>query len=109
MKKFLQRLFRPPLTWLANKLAAAPRKDAIFLSMDKLLQNIQAEHKDAIILPFDIATAKFIIFSDHHKGVRDFADDFRLAVKNYSHALQHYHAQQFTLITLGDCEELWEN
>src|SRR5688572_17059838 len=109
MKKFLQRLFRSPLTWLANRLAAAPKKDAIFLSMDKLLQNIQTEHKDATILPLDIATSKFIVFSDHHKGVRDLADDFRLAEINYAAALEYYHAQQFTLIALGDCEELWEN
>src|SRR5687767_11829978 len=74
MKKFLQQLFRKPLTWLANRLSSAPRKDAIFLSLDKLLQNIQTEHKDATILPFDISTSKFIIFSDHHKGVRDLAD-----------------------------------
>ena len=109
MKKFLQRLFRTPLTWLANRLASAPKKDAIFLSLNKLLQNIQTEHKDATIIPFDIETSRFIIFSDHHKGVRDLADDFRMAEKNYSHALQHYYSQQFTLITLGDCEELWEN
>lgn len=109
MKKFLQRLFQSPLTWLANRLASAPKKDAIFLSLNKLLQNIQTEHKDAIILPFDIATANYIIFSDHHKGVGDLADDFRMAEKNYKHALQHYYEKQFTLIALGDCEELWEN
>ena len=89
MKKLLQRLFRTPLTWMANRFSSAPKKKAIFLSLNNLLQNIQTEHKDATILPFDINTSKLIIFSDQHKGVRDFADDFRLAEKNYSPRFLH--------------------
>ena len=109
MKKLLQRTFRRPLTWLATRLASAPRKDAIFASLNKLLQLIQSEDKEATILSFDIPTANFIVFSDHHKGARDMADDFRLAEVNYAAALNYYNENRFTLIALGDCEELWEN
>jgi len=44
-----------------------------------------------------------------HKGARDLADDFRLAEKNYLAALDYYFNNNYNLICLGDCEELWEN
>ena len=51
---------------------------------------------------------KFIIFSDQHKGAGDRADEFRNCAATYEAALQYYLAQGFTLILLGDVEELWE-
>lgn len=36
------------------------------------------------------ADAKFIIFSDQHKGDRSSADDFKNADKNYTTALEFY-------------------
>ncbi len=51
----------------------------------------------------------WVIFSDHHKGAGDRADEFRLCRDTYLAALQHYDAAAFTLLLLGDVEELWEN
>jgi hypothetical protein len=68
-----------------------------------------AKGNNGIILPFQLDTGKFIILSDQHKGGRDFADDFAPAEANYLTALKYYYNNEFTLIGLGDCEELWEN
>jgi hypothetical protein len=51
---------------------------------------------------------RFVIFSDHHKGGRSGADDFLPCEQTYLAALDHYDNQGFTLIILGDAEELWE-
>ena len=51
---------------------------------------------------------RYIIFSDHHKGIRDGADDFLPCETTYLGALDHYHAEGYRLIILGDAEELWE-
>ena len=56
----------------------------------------------------DISSAQYIIFSDHHKGGRNRADDFLIAEKTYHAALAYYFYMGHTLITLGDVEELWE-
>jgi UDP-2,3-diacylglucosamine pyrophosphatase LpxH len=52
--------------------------------------------------------ARIVIFSDHHRGVRDGADDFMRCEKGYSAALGYYLELGYTLIVLGDAEELWE-
>ena len=109
IKSFLSFLFRKPLTWIAQKISTSPDKKSIFSSLDNLLKAIESDQKNASILDFDLNAAQIIIFSDQHKGVRDFADDFRLAEPNYLAALQYYDSNQFTLVVLGDCEELWEN
>jgi predicted phosphodiesterase len=59
-------------------------------------------------LPVSINQARFVIFSDHHRGVRDGADDFQRCEKAYSAALGYYLESGYTLIVLGDAEELWE-
>lgn len=51
---------------------------------------------------------RYVIFSDHHKGARTGADDFEYCESTYMSALTHYDEQLFTLIVLGDVEELWE-
>lgn len=51
---------------------------------------------------------KIIIFSDHHRGVRDGADDFLRCEKAYNAALGYYLEAGYTLIILGDAEDLWE-
>ncbi|MFZ6017646.1 MAG: metallophosphoesterase [Nitrospirota bacterium] len=56
----------------------------------------------------DIAKDKIIIFSDQHRGVRDGADDFVRCEKAYNAALGYYLEAGYTLIILGDAEELWE-
>lgn len=51
---------------------------------------------------------RYVIFSDHHKGARNEADDFIAAEATYLAALDHYLDQNFTLIVMGDAEDLWE-
>jgi predicted phosphodiesterase len=109
IRRFFQRLFRKPVTRLAQKLSSAPRKDAVFKSLSSLLSRMYANKKNDSIIPIDLSKSRFIIFSDQHRGKRDLADDFRLAEKNYLAALDHYFTEGYTLICLGDCEELWEN
>lgn len=58
--------------------------------------------------PLDPAREKIVIFSDHHKGVGDKADDFRRCEHAYSAALGYYVEAGYRLFVLGDAEELWE-
>jgi len=51
---------------------------------------------------------RYVIFSDHHKGGRDQADDFQSCEPAYLTALDYYLQDNYTLIILGDAEELWE-
>ena len=62
-----------------------------------------------IPLRLDLESAhRFIILSDQHKGAGDGADEFRECRPAYQAALQHYLAGGYTLVLLGDVEELWE-
>lgn len=54
------------------------------------------------------APHKYVILSDQHKGAGGGADEFRLCKDAYVDALNHYQVDGFTLILLGDAEELWE-
>jgi predicted phosphodiesterase len=56
----------------------------------------------------DITKDKFIIFSDLHKGARNGADDFWVCERAYNAALAYYFHGGYTLVSLGDVEELWE-
>ncbi len=58
---------------------------------------------------FDIGRDKLIIFSDHHRGAKDGADDFWRCERSYRAALGHYFEHGHKLVLLGDVEELWEN
>ena len=51
---------------------------------------------------------RYAILSDQHKGARDKADAFRQCEAAYRAALTHYRDHGFTLVLLGDVEELWE-
>ena len=109
-KKFLQKILRKPITRLANKISSAPVKKDVFESLDFVLKEIRdGNNTVGAVVPYDLNTGRFIIFSDQHKGTRDTADDFILAEKNYTAALDYYYTNDFTFINLGDCEELWEN
>src|SRR3954471_19737850 len=57
----------------------------------------------------DLRTARIVVFSDLHKGVRDGADDFLRCERAYAAALGSYLERGFRLLVLGDAEELWEN
>ena len=52
---------------------------------------------------------KYVIFSDFHRGVSDKADDFKPQNKeSYISALSYYYNEGYSLIHLGDVEELKE-
>ena len=71
-------------------------------SLDKL----SAKAKQIRLDPY---ADKWIIFSDHHRGVGDKADDFAPCKQTYLNALAHYLEQGYGLLILGDAEEFWEN
>lgn len=62
----------------------------------------------SVTLDTDLNTARLVVFSDQHKGIRNGADDFRTCERAYNAALAYYYASGHTLIELGDVEELWE-
>jgi hypothetical protein len=57
---------------------------------------------------FTASDSRFIVFSDAHRGDGTGADDFAANSLIFKCALDYYLAQGFTLIELGDAEELWE-
>ncbi|MBL8058966.1 MAG: hypothetical protein JNK29_19830 [Anaerolineales bacterium] len=58
--------------------------------------------------PFNLATERWIILSDQHKGARNRADDFVRCERAYNAALAYYYRLGHTLVALGDAEELWK-
>jgi UDP-2,3-diacylglucosamine pyrophosphatase LpxH len=72
-------------------------------ALDKALQNARSEAK----IPLG-DEHRYIIFSDHHKGARNPADNFQQCETTYLAALDYYLDSGYTLIILGDAEELWE-
>jgi predicted phosphodiesterase len=110
LKRFLQKILTKPVTRLAERFSSAPVKEDVFSSLNTILKEIRAGNTtEGILIPYEMNTGRFIIFSDQHKGTRDGADDFRLAEKNYLAALDYYFSNSFEFINLGDAEELWEN
>lgn len=74
----------------------------------KVAQGLSAAYHATETVPLDLESARLIIFSDHHKGSRDGADDFRRCERAYNAALAYYFASEYTVFVLGDAEELWE-
>lgn len=60
-------------------------------------------------IPINFETDRFVLFSDHHKGDASPADDFKKNAELYNIALSFYKDKGYSLIVLGDNEELWEN
>lgn len=107
---FLQRILYRPVLWATHRFASKPDRPRIFDALNRLLQEIEnGNEKKGPVIPFEATAGRFIVFSDQHKGARNGADDFLLCEDNYLRALEFYHQQDFHLIALGDCEELWEN
>ena len=74
------------------------------------LDRVYEELTDAETEPqsFDLFSDRFVIFSDQHRGARNGADDFRRCERAYNAALAYYYHMGYTLVVLGDAEELWE-
>jgi predicted phosphodiesterase len=107
MRKLLQYIFKKPLTWIATTLSAKPKKEAVFASLTKLYNSSKKNSKRVFTININ-SNDKFIIFSDQHKGNRDWADDFTNNEFNYTAALNFYKQQNFNFINLGDSEEIWK-
>jgi predicted phosphodiesterase len=92
---------------VVNTLNRDPERklDQILVNRALELKYRQAVEEGPISLD---SSHRYVIFSDHHKGGRSRADDFLPSEETYLSALDHYNAQDFTLIILGDAEELWE-
>ncbi len=75
---------------------------------EKIARGLERAYRRAETQVLDLQSARIMIFSDHHKGKRDGADDFAGAEKAYHAALGYYLAAEYTLCVLGDVEELWE-
>ena len=93
------------LLWRAFKRSrdpSLPGQARIDRALDRTLQRARRER-------IDLAPQhRFVFFSDHHKGARNAADDFQPCEETYLSALDHYLANDYTLVLLGDAEELWE-
>jgi UDP-2,3-diacylglucosamine pyrophosphatase LpxH len=53
--------------------------------------------------------SKFILFSDVHRGMNDWSDDFAHNQNLFFFAMRDYFEKGFTYIEVGDGDELWEN
>ncbi len=60
-------------------------------------------------IPIDAEGLNWVIFSDHHRGRKDGADDFLICEETYLKALEFYKEKDSNLCLLGDVEEFWEN
>ncbi|MBX3254188.1 MAG: metallophosphoesterase family protein [Chitinophagaceae bacterium] len=108
-RRFLQRLLTKPVTRLANRFSSRPNRDRVHLALSKLYAHIKKKPgKKGPVINLNSADQKFIIFSDLHKGNKKRSDDFAPAESNYLAALDHYYGMGYTLIILGDSEELWK-
>ncbi|MBN2199069.1 MAG: metallophosphoesterase family protein [Candidatus Aminicenantes bacterium] len=71
-------------------------------ALDRLLRRTRLR------LPLD-AKARYVLFSDLHRGTGDRADDFRVNRRLFEAALTYYNRRRFTYIEIGDGDELIEN
>ncbi len=97
------------LLWLRNKRSSQkspelPGQKRIERALDRTL--IQARRQ--AVFPLG-PQHRYVIFSDHHKGAGDEADDFAVCAAAYLKALSEYEQRSYTLIILGDAEEFLEN
>jgi predicted phosphodiesterase len=109
MRRIVQIILLKPILWASRKFASRPDRYRIYKALSALFRNIK-EHpgKKGVILDLKKDT-RIIIFSDHHRGAKNGADDFMKAEESYLRALEYYFQKNFLYISLGDSEELWEN
>jgi UDP-2,3-diacylglucosamine pyrophosphatase LpxH len=95
---------------MANREAATgptvPPLDSKYLEQISHGLDRAFEHADEETAEID--ELRLAIFSDHHKGAQNKADDFRRCEFAYAAALGYYLESGYRLCVLGDAEELWE-
>lgn len=74
----------------------------IYRSLSRLYGKAQAQQ-------VQLTDLRWVIFSDHHRGNRDEADDFVQCESTYLKALKSYEHENYGLLLLGDVDEFWEN
>lgn len=111
MRRLLQIILLKPVLWAAARFASKPDATRIYAALTHLLEIILQgkDIKKGVLLEARPDTDRYIIFSDQHRGAKNWADDFREAEPNYLAALHYYNVSGYTFISLGDSEELWEN
>ncbi|HET9746296.1 MAG TPA: metallophosphoesterase [Chitinophagaceae bacterium] len=109
MRRIVQFILLKPILWASRKFASRPDRTRIFSALSELFRSIKENPgKKGVILDLKKDT-RIIVFSDQHRGAKNGADDFMKAEDSYLKALDHYFQNKFLFISLGDCEELWEN
>jgi hypothetical protein len=91
-----------------EELSRATRDSRYVRRVTRALDAALADARKSETVPFDLANDHWVVFSDHHRGARNRADDFRWSERAYNAALAKYHALGHTLVLLGDVEELWQ-
>ncbi|HRP55341.1 metallophosphoesterase [Agriterribacter sp.] len=109
LRTFLQRILKKPVARLANRFSSRPNRERVHDALTKLYKQIREKPgKKGVVIDLDASPQKIIVFSDLHKGNKKRSDDFAPAEQNYIAALNYYNRQNYTLIVLGDSEELWK-
>lgn len=110
MRRFLKKILTKPVTWLANKFSSRPNLERVHTALTELLEHSKKHPgKKVMVMDAGMHDARYIIFSDQHKGAKNGSDDFMICESTYMNALEYYYQQDFHFISLGDEEELWEN
>ncbi len=80
------------------------------MALDKLQTRKQLDNlwRDKSLEVLEAKGNKYAIISDTHMGDGGEADDFYKNEPALLNALEHYRKQGYTLILLGDVEELWQ-
>ena len=84
------------------------QRERVYRGLEEAWERSRRGEKGTALVRADLDAARFIVFSDQHKGVRNRADDFRQSERAYNSALAYYFELGSTLIVLGDSEELWK-
>ena len=109
MRRLVQIILLKPILWFSRKFTSRPERSRIFKALAELFRNIKEEPgKKGVILTLK-ENSRIIVFSDHHRGAKNGADDFMKAEGSYLAALDYYFQHKFQYVSLGDSEELWEN
>lgn len=75
----------------------------------QIYEGLEREYvKPSHSMAVELDSAKFVFFSDLHRGARDGADDFQCCERAFNAALAYYFRAGYTLCLLGDVEDLWE-
>ena len=109
MRRMVQIILLKPILWFSRKFTSRPERSRIFKALSELFRNIKEEPgKKGVVLTLR-ENSRIIVFSDHHRGAKNGADDFMKAEGSYLAALDYYFQHRFQYVSLGDSEELWEN